>query len=324
MPDESHPVNIEAPDISPYRKGNTGVDYVTTFDSGKPGPHVMLSAIVHGNELCGAIALDYLLRHEIRPVSGKLSLAFMNVAAFETFDIANPTLSRYVDEDFNRLWTREVLDGDRDSAELRRARAVRPIVDEVDFLLDIHSMQHTTVPLMMCGPLDKGRRLARDLSSPEHIVSDAGHAAGRRMRDYEGFGDASSPRNALLVECGQHWEPESVGVAKEIALRFLAHYQVIAPSFVEEHLTSPPPPEQKLIEVTGPITIESDDFHFTERFCGMEVIAKKGTLIGWDGGSEVHTPYDNCVLIMPSRRLRKGESAVRFGRYVRLESSDLI
>jgi hypothetical protein len=56
----------------------------------------------------------------------------------------------------------------------------------------------------------------------------------------------------------------------------------------------------------------------------MEVIAKKGTLIGWDGASEVHTPYDNCVLIMPSRRLRKGESAVRFGRYVRLESSDLI
>ena len=315
MPDESYPVNIEAPDISPYRKGNTGVDYITTFDSGRSGPHVMLSAIVHGNELCGAIALDYLLRHEVRPVSGKLSLAFMNVAAFDSFDAANPTVSRYVDEDFNRLWTREVLDGDRDSAELQRARAVRPMVDQADFLLDIHSMQHTTVPLMMCGPLEKGRRLALDLSSPEHIVSDAGHAAGRRMRDYEAFGDASSPRNALLVECGQHWEPASVEVAKEIALRFLARYEVVAPSFIEEHLTAAAPAQQKLIEVTGPITIETDDFRFTERFSGMEVIAKKGTLIGWDGASEVRTPYDNCVLIMPSRRLRKGESAVRFGRY---------
>ena len=315
MSEVSYPVNIEAPDISPYRRGNTGIDYITTFDSGKSGPHVMLSAVVHGNELCGAIALDYLMRHEVRPVAGKLTLAFMNVAAFESFDENNPTVSRYVDEDFNRLWTREVLDGDRDSAELRRARAVRPIVDQADYLLDIHSMQHSTVPLMMCGPLEKGRQLARDLASPEHVVSDAGHAAGRRMRDYAGFGDASSPRNALLVECGQHWDPASVAVAKEISLRFLARYAVVDPAFVEEHLTTAAPAEQRVVEVTGPITIETDNFRFTESFRGMEVIEKKGTLIGWDGSSEVRTPYDNCVLIMPSRRLRKGESAVRFGRY---------
>lgn len=316
MPEASYPVNIEAPDITPYREGNTGIDYVTTLDSGTPGPHVMLSAIVHGNELCGAIALDFLLRNEIRPVTGKLTLAFMNVAAYETFDPANPTVSRYVDEDFNRLWTREVLEGDRDSVELSRAREVRPIVDGADYLLDIHSMQHSTVPLMMCGPNEKGRRLAQDLASPEHVVSDAGHAAGRRMRDYDAFGDPQSPRNALLIECGQHWEPASVDVAKEIALRFLAHYRVVSPEFVEEHLTAPPAPAQRVIEVTGPITIETDDFRFTEIFRGMEVIEKEGTLIGWDGDREIRTPYDNCVLIMPSRRLRRGESAVRFGRYL--------
>jgi len=315
MSEPDYPVNIEAPDISPYRRGNTEIDYITTLDSGKSGPHVMLSAIVHGNELCGAIALDYLMRHEVRPVAGKLTLAFMNVAAFDTFDAANPTVSRYVDEDFNRLWTREVLDGARDSVELRRARAVRPILDEVDYLLDIHSMQHTTVPLMMCGPLEKGRRLARDLASPEHVVSDAGHSAGRRMRDYEAFSDGSSPRNALLVECGQHWEPASADMAKEICLRFLARYEVVDPAFVAQHLTAALPLQQRLIEVTGQVTIETDDFRFLQSFRGMEVIEKNGTLIGWDGKTEVRTPYDNCVLVMPSRRLRRGESAVRFGRY---------
>jgi len=316
MSHKCYPVNIEPPDISPYREGNTGVEYVTTFDSGRSGAHAMLSAIVHGNELCGAIALDYLMRHEVRPIAGRLTLAFMNVQAFDSFDASNPTVSRYVDEDFNRLWTAEVLDGARDSAELRRARAVRPIVDEVDYLLDIHSMQHSTVPLMMCGPEEKGRRLARDLASPEHVVSDAGHSAGKRMRDYAAFADANSPRNALLVECGQHWQPESVTVAKEIALRFLAHYEVVDPEFIGEHLSVEAPARQRVIEVTGPITIETDHFRFTERFRGMEVIEKKGTLIGWDGETEVRTPYDNCVLIMPSRRLRKGESAVRFGRYM--------
>ena len=47
----------------------------------------------------------------------------------------------------------------------------------------------------------------------------------------------------------------------------------------------------------------------------MELIAQAGTLIAYDGDEEVRTPYDACVLIMPSRRLRKGESAVRYGRY---------
>ncbi len=57
MPDDLYPIELEAPDIAPYRAGNTGIDYVTTLDSGRDGPHVMLSALVHGNEICGAIAL---------------------------------------------------------------------------------------------------------------------------------------------------------------------------------------------------------------------------------------------------------------------------
>jgi hypothetical protein len=28
------------------------------------------------------------------------------------------------------------------------------------------------------------------------------------------------------------------------------------------------------------------------------------------------TPYDDCVLIMPTRRPRRGETAVRLGRFV--------
>jgi predicted deacylase len=311
-----YPVNLKAPDITPYRKGNTGVEYVTTFDSRKPGPHVMLTAVVHGNELCGALALDFLFNQGIRPTRGKLTLGFMNVAAFNNFDPTNPNGSRFVDEDFNRVWDRAVLEGSRDSVELRRARQLRPIIDQVDYLLDIHSMQHPTVPLLMCGPLQKGRELARTLGYPAHVVSDAGHAAGRRMRDYAAFGDESSPKNALLIECGQHWEPTAAAVAKEMALRFLQHYDILDRDVARAHLAKQPAARQKLIEVTGPVTIKTDSFRFAQEYRGMEVIDKAGTLIGFDGDEEIRTPYDSCVLIMPSRRLRKGESAVRFGRFI--------
>jgi hypothetical protein len=39
-------------------------------------------------------------------------------------------------------------------------------------------------------------------------------------------------------------------------------------------------------------------------------------VLGRDGERDVLTPYDNCVLIMPSRRLTKGQTAVRLGRLV--------
>ena len=42
------------PDIAAWRAGNTGVEGVWHFDSGRSGPAVMISALVHGNELCGA------------------------------------------------------------------------------------------------------------------------------------------------------------------------------------------------------------------------------------------------------------------------------
>jgi predicted deacylase len=310
-----YPVQLQAPDIAAYKAGNTGIDYVTTFEADAPGPHVMISAVVHGNEICGAITLDWLMKLGVRPKRGKLTLGFMNVDAFLRFDAKDPLASRFVDEDFNRLWDVGTLDGPRKSAELRRARQVRPLVDTVDHLLDIHSMQHATGALMLAGPLDKGRKLAEGVGVPEMVVMDEGHAAGRRMRDYAAFRDPKSPKDALLVECGQHWETASEVLAKETALRFLLFTGAVDMDFAGPHL-GPEPPRQKIVEITQPVTIKTDRFRFVSDFRGMEVIPDKGTLLGHDGDEPLVTPHDDCVLIMPSRRLNKGATAVRLGRFI--------
>lgn len=311
----AYTVEIARPDISPWRKGNTGIDYATTLDSGKPGPHVMITALAHGNEICGAIVLDELLRTGIRPLQGKLTLLFCNIAAFERFDPDQPEASRWVEEDFNRVWTTEVLDGPRNTVDLQRARIIRPLIDSADLLLDIHSMQHPSEPLLLAGPLVKGRLLAAEVGYPALAVCDAGHAAGRRMRDYAGFGDAASPKNALLVECGQHWAKRTVEVARETTLRFLARFGIIDPERGPFRFADTLP-AQKTVEVTHPVTITAELFRFARVFTGLEVIEQAGTLIGWDGEREVRTPYDHCVLVMPSKRLYRGQTAVRLGRFV--------
>lgn len=310
-----YPVELSPPDISAYKAGNTGIPYATTFDSGRDGPHVMVNAVTHGNELCGAIVLDFLFRENVRPTRGRLTLSFANYRAFLKFDARYPLLSRFLDEDFNRLWSPEVLDGPRESDELARAREFRPLVDTVDCLLDIHSMQTKVPALALAGPLAKGRELAASVGYPQYVVSDEGHAAGRRMRDYDAFGDPASDRNALLVECGQHWDKASVAAAMETTLRFLRHLDVIDPDFAAAHLAGPPPP-QRFIDVTQAVTIGHESFRFVDAYFGMEVIERAGTVIAHENGREIRTPYDNCVLIMPSRRNVPGQTAVRLGRFI--------
>lgn len=311
--ENEHPIELTAPDIAAYKAGNTGIDYVTTFDSGVPGPNVLVFAVVHGNEICGAIAFDDFFKSGLQPRTGKLTMAFGNVDAYLSFDPADPTVSRFLDEDFNRVWSDNILDGSRQSRELTRARTLRPLVAEADFLLDIHSMTQKTEALMIAGPIAKGRAISRQVGVPRIVVSDRGHAAGTRMRDYRDFINPESPKNALLVECGQHWEQSSADIAKETLYRFLAVTGTLSTDDIAAKI-GPTPPPQQFIEVSGPVTIKTDNFRFVKPFVGFEVIEKAGTVIAHDGDEEIITPYDNCVLIMPTARLEVGRSAVRLGR----------
>jgi hypothetical protein len=68
-------IELDFPNITPYARGNGGIPYLWTFDSGVPGPHVMVNALTHGNEVCGAIVVKELLDLRIRPRRGRLTLS---------------------------------------------------------------------------------------------------------------------------------------------------------------------------------------------------------------------------------------------------------
>jgi predicted deacylase len=312
-----YPVEVEFPDIDRWRFGNTGVDYVHTFDSHVDGPHVMILALMHGNEVSGAIAVDRLLKQGLHPVKGRVTLGFGNVAAYARFDPQDADASRYIDEDMNRVWSAARLDGAEDSSELRRARELRPIIDTVDFMLDLHSMHEAAPPLIVSGPLDKGMALAAQLGTPQHVVVDRGHPNGVRMRDYAGFGDPASARNALLVECGQHFSAASERVAQDVAARFLLAAGVVEQADVAALMQPGELPAQRFIGVTEPVVAQGMELEFTGDYRGMEVFAKAGTVIAKENGREIATPYDDCTLVMPSlRHIGPGVTVVRLGKEI--------
>ncbi|WP_041742775.1 M14 family metallopeptidase [Collimonas fungivorans] len=312
---QAYPMEVAFPDIRRWQRGTAGVDYVHAFDSGVPGPHVMIMALTHGNEVSGAIAVDQLLRAELRPLKGRVTLGFANVEAYHRFDRNNPDATRFIDEDLNRVWSASRLDSGDDTVELRRARELRPIVESVDFLLDLHSMHEEAPPLLLSGPLQKGIRFAAEIGAPEHVIVDAGHANGRRMRDYGSFGDATSPKNALLIESGQHFSLRSRDVALDAASRFLLKTGVVAATQLNSFLTQDRTLSQQFFEVTQPIVADTTDFEFTQDFRGLELIERAGTVIARDGEREIFTPYDNCVIIMPSlRHLAPGVTVMRLAK----------
>jgi predicted deacylase len=311
-----HPIEFDFPDIARWRAGNSGTEFVHVLDSGEAGPTVMVNALTHGNEVSGAVVVDALLAMGLKPRRGTLILSFANVEAYFTFNKEHPFKSRMVNEDFNRVWAR--LDEPGDTVELRRARLLRPFVERADLLLDLHSMHDDGVPLMLAGPLDKGAAFARRVGTPVDIVRDAGHAAGMRMRDYGGFGDPGSPKNALLIESGQHWRASSVAVAKDVTARFLVESGIVEPADPPAGWRQPPPSSQRVVEVTHAIATRRGNYKPVRAFEGQEVIAAAGTVLGHDDGEPVTTPYDNCVLVMPSsnRPLRAGVTVVRLGRLI--------
>ncbi len=303
---DTAPLEVLPRDLSAYRQGNTGIDYVHRFESGKPGPHVLVNALTHGNEICGMVAATHLLDTGVRPKIGTLTVSFANIEAYEAFDIDNPYENRQLVHNLNRIWSPQWLDGDEQSPELRRARELRPVLDAADYVLDIHSTRAPVQPFWVYPEMDRNTALAAAVGAPAvQLVMPAGRFPGTGVLNYGHHGDpASDSGGALVVECGQHFAQSAALLATDVTLRFLAHLGLIdAPAN-----SAPAAPAQpfRLLEVH---MVKSEDFTFTRPLLGFEVF-NKGELIAINAGEEIRSPCDNCTIFMPTRMPIVGREAV--------------
>lgn len=301
-------IEVMPRDLSAYRQGNVGVDYVHRFESGVPGPHVLVNALTHGNEFCGMVAACHLLDTGVRPLRGTLTVSFANVAAYETFDPQRPFDSRQITHNFNRIWSEEWLDGDQDSVELRRARAMRPVVAAADHILDLHSTSQDVVPFWVYPDFARNARVASAMAAPSvHLVMPQGLGSGMPVIQHGLHGQADSTAGAALVaECGQHFKQSSADLAIEVTLDFLGHFGLI-----ERPPRAPVAPRR--FELLRTHVVAHADFRFTRPVIGFETFAQ-GELIAMDGDEPIHAPCDDCTLFMPTREPIVGREGVYLTR----------
>jgi len=304
------PAEVLPRDISAYREGNTGTDYVFRFDSGRAGPAVGVAGLTHGNEICGMTAVTALLDAGIRPERGSLVLWLGNVAAYERLradDPANQTLHRFVDRDMNRAWGDDVVHGDRDSVEARRVRELLPFVDGLDSLLDIHSTTFCERPFFVGPGLPRNRALADAIGvPPTQVFMRGSQYSGLTMAERGRFGDPGAQATCIAVECGTHLSRAAGLVAREVALRFLAHHGILPAGAAPPPAPRGPPARYEIRQVFRPAT---DGARFARAFAPFEEVSEGEPLV-LDGEDVFAAPFDRCTILMPSPRPARGRDMV--------------
>ncbi|MBL8700201.1 MAG: succinylglutamate desuccinylase/aspartoacylase family protein [Alphaproteobacteria bacterium] len=314
------PAKAVARDIAPYRRGNTGIDFVHRFDSGRPGPSVAIAGLTHGNEICGMTAVTWLLDRGVRPRAGTLTLWLGNVAAYERMRADLPerhTRHRFVDRDLNRAWADEVIAGDLVSLEAHRVRELLPVVEAQDRLLDIHSTTYCGTPFFVYRDLPRARVLAEQVGGPSaHVLLGGGQYSGLTMAERGRFGDAGAEATCLVVECGRHLDAAAGDTALQVALDFLAACGTLDRDFVAAHRPAPaaaaPTRRFRVEQVFRPV---HDDARFARDFVSFETLPA-GAPIAFDGDRTLTAPFDECVILMPTPVIAKGRDMVTLARIV--------
>lgn len=303
-------------DISGYADGGTGVPYLHSVDSGQPGPHALILALVHGCEFGGMVALTRLLEASVRPQAGRLSLCFVHVEAYNRFDPARPTGNRCIDRDMNRLWADDIIDGDRDSVEAARAREIRPWVRAADRLLDLHSVFHGARPFFAIPDRPRSLALSDAVGLPEtRLILKPDGMLGPTIMDYPPFARPEGTAAAVVAECGQHFAAATADLATACAARFLAVTGVVAPECLEGLAPpiAPGPPAD--FQATVDLFAETNGWRYARQFRGFDPVAK-GEVLAYDGDKPVRAPHDDCVVVLARVDPKAGAEAMTLARRV--------
>lgn len=299
------------------------------FDSPRPGPRLIITAAVHGNETHGSFAIQrvvqQLMSSELHLLCGRLSLV----------PVTNPKAwrlqRRQGDRNLNRRLapTRQAVD-----YEDHIANWLCPLLAEHDGLLDLHSFQSGDQPFALFGPSDNQNDLEpfQKADQEEAIALRLGcrrfvygwldtYAKGvekranavrqgqlsARFADVDpayGIGTTEYMRSvggwAVTLECGQHDDPMG---------RELAHRAIIQTLQTLGMLAGPKPLPCSNPEVMGL-------FDVFDRYDLKDELVKPwksfdpvqaGEAIGRRAdGSLVHAP-ENAYVIFPNPKAQPGQ-----------------
>jgi predicted deacylase len=293
------------------------------------GPNLLVLGAVHGNEICGSLAINRLIG-ELD--AGKLTL---DAGQLTLIPITNPLAyqkqQRMGDRNLNRNLspTDSPLD-----FEDRIANWLCPILARHEVLLDLHSFHTGGQAFAMLGPLDNqgklepfaqarqeeamalrlgvsrfvdgwldtyaagvARRVARlgkDSTRVNQLNTDPRYGVGTTeyMRSQGGL--------AITLECGQHADPQSPLVAYRAILNTLAHFRLIQASEVA------PATETEALSLYEVVDKDHASDAFAKPWASFDAL-RTGDLIGTRHDGQTLVAQQDGYIVFPNPKAEAGQ-----------------
>jgi predicted deacylase len=281
----------------------------------EPGPRLVVTGAVHGNEIAGTRGIERVLaeigRGEVPIVRG--TVTFVPVAN----PLAYAKAQRFGDRNLNRRLLPTATPRDNED---RIANVLCPLLASHDVLLDLHSFRSPGEPFALRGPVNNpgtlepfareaeeaklcahlgvkrvvdgwmevyadGVARRRELGlTPDAVNEDPAYGIGTTeyMRSVGGY--------AVTLECGQHDDPAGPDVARH-AIR-----QTLALLGIADLPLAPPRGPFECVTLATVIDRHADRDRLVRQWTSFDPVAE-GDLIAWRAdGAEVRAPWSGYVV----------------------------
>lgn len=277
------------------------------YKQNHPGPLLLITAGVHGNEPSGVIALNevfsFLKKHKI-PIRGSFIGLCGNVQALKKGQ-------RFIDQDLNRSWgEREVekikasTSGNMLNSEQKEAKEILDYVSKIDtkkfddlFYIDCHTTSSESIPYFSVE--DKGGSLSFARRFPVHSVLGFAAMIPTTIDAYFtriGF-------NGFTLEAGQHDAISSVENCEAVIFLALVQSGCVDMKNLECYercrnlLASIIMDEKRSFNITHRHEVKpGDDFVMEPGFVNFQKICK-GELLAKDKKGEIISEWDARILM---------------------------
>lgn len=299
-----------------------------TFQGLEPGPRLIVTGAVHGNETCGTRAIERIL--------GELSRGEFEITrGMVTFvPVCNPLAysrgQRMGDRNLNRRL--RPTDAPREYED-RIANRLCPLLAAHDVLLDLHSFRGSGKPFVLCGPTNNSGPLepftheAAEMALTAHVgvdrivegwmssysdgierrraraqAGDAAAAAAIEDPSY-GIGTTEYMRSqggyAVTLECGQHEDPAAPDVGWHAIRQTLALLQLA------DLPLAPPRRPFEALKLTRVIDRHAEGDQFVRTWTSFDRVSAGDLIARRADGTEVRSPQDGFI-VFPDVGARPG------------------
>jgi uncharacterized protein len=268
---------------------------LVSFDSGKPGLTVCISGGVHGNEICGVKAITKLeekLLSEENLLSGRVLTLIANQEAIRL-------KKRFVDFDLNRAF------GNLDAIghEFNLAKKIIPHLQDIDYLLDLHSTSAPTKPFC-AGILTRGHLEVFKMTGIDIYTH-----GWELHRGYSMLIDEVNRAGGMgiIAECGETDDEITNYIAYQTAINLLENLHLFSTSEFKLNTKN-----YTIIKIKNIVKAKSDNFSFVRDFKNLEQV-NTNELIAYDEQESISYNYQFLISMPTIGSLQIGDEAFGIG-----------